>query len=171
MCHYVTAQMKTPNKILTAQYNTGMLELRKYLTQLPCYKDEEGSPVGMERANRKFIEMDMGTVIISVPFYHFATAYWAAKGAHFPLYIETFLFDLTLMELTANATKAKINKITSKAAGLTPTTKLWDQRAKSHQPALATYHMLPNASWKEQQRVQVVPQVYVVELKKVHTHN
>ena len=65
MCCYITTQVKKPNKIITAQYGTIILELSKYLTLLPCYKDKEGSPFEMEQANRKLTEMDICTAINS----------------------------------------------------------------------------------------------------------
>ena len=97
-----------------------MLKLSEYRIMLPCYKDEEDSPKQMEQACCKLTEIDMCTVIIGGLSQNLATAYWSAKGQHFPLWVKELLVDLTPMELAVNTTKAKIKKSMVKAAGKAP---------------------------------------------------
>ena len=92
----------------------------------------------MEQADCKLTEIDMCTAIISGVSQDLATVYWAAKGTYLTLRVKILLADMAPMELAVNATKANIDKIVSKAAGLTPLIKARDQRIKYKGPTAAT---------------------------------
>ena len=86
---------------------------------LPCMKHMEDSPAALPQMNVPFSEMEMCTNVIAALPQEISTAYWAAKGQHFPVCLKTLGDDLKMVEAQEKRREKNMNELRAQA-GLPP---------------------------------------------------
>ena len=98
---------------------TRLVELNLYLDMLPCLKQLEDSPDGLKRADIRFDEMELCTIILNAIPYRLACAYWSKYSTnHFPTSVSDLNDDLVLLEPEFNQTQRLLDQV--KTAGGKP---------------------------------------------------
>lgn len=96
---YLSAQIKMPSELDIANFVDRVWEIGELSPYLPCWKDEEGSPSKLPRADEPIDEITMCMWILNAIPFHLAAAYWQMKGAkHCPTDVQQLKTDLILVE-------------------------------------------------------------------------